>query len=78
MVNYLSGMGVKITGTDDGMIIEGGNPLHGTVIDSLFDHRIALSFSIASLLADGETIIKGSEQINVSYPSFYNDLMNLQ
>lgn len=78
MVKYLSDMGVKITGTDDGMIIEGGRPMHGAVIDSHLDHRIALSFSIASLLADGETTIKGSEQINVSYPSFYHDLKTLQ
>ncbi len=78
MVKYLSDMGVKITGTEDGMIIEGGRPMHGTVIDSHLDHRIAMSFSIASLLADGETTIKGSEVINVSYPSFYHDLKTLQ
>ena len=78
MVKYLSDMGVKITGTEDGMIIEGGQPMHGTVIDSHLDHRIAMSFAIASLLADGETTIKGSEVINVSYPSFYQDLKTLQ
>lgn len=78
MVKYLSDMGVKITGTEDGMIIEGGRPMHGVVIDSHLDHRIAMSFSIASLLADGETTIKGSEVINVSYPSFYHDLKTLQ
>ena len=78
MVKYLSDMGVKITGTEDGMIIEGGCPMHGTVIDSHLDHRIAMSFAIASLLADGETTIKGSEIINVSYPSFYQDLKTLQ
>ena len=78
MVKYLRDMGVKITGTEDGMIIEGGLPMHGTVIDSHLDHRIAMSFAIASLLADGETTIKGSEVINVSYPSFYQDLKTLQ
>ena len=78
MVKYLSDMGVKITGTEDGMIIEGGQPMHGTVINSHLDHRIAMSFAIASLLADGETTIKGNEVINVSYPSFYQDLKTLQ
>ncbi len=78
MVKYLSDMGVNITGTEDGMIIEGGRPMHGTVIDSHLDHRIAMSFAIASLLANGETTIKGSEVINVSYPSFYHDLKTLQ
>ncbi len=78
MVKYLSDMGVNITGTEDGMIIEGGRPMHGTVIDSHLDHRIAMSFAVASLLADGETTIKGSEVVNVSYPSFYHDLKTLQ
>lgn len=78
MVHYLSAMGAQITGTDGGMIIEGGRPLHGAVIDSHLDHRIAMSFSIASLLAESETIIKGSELVNISYPSFYDDLNSLQ
>ncbi|MCM1040271.1 MAG: 3-phosphoshikimate 1-carboxyvinyltransferase [Ruminococcus sp.] len=74
MVQYLSAMGARITGTDDGMIIEGGQPLHGAVIDSHLDHRIAMSFSIAALLAQGETTIKGRELVEISYPSFYEDL----
>ena len=78
MVENLSAMGAQITGTEDGMIIEGGRPLHGTVIDSYLDHRIAMSFSVASLLAEGEPTIKGRECVNISYPSFYNDLMALR
>ncbi len=78
MVQYLTTMGAEITGTDDGMIIEGGRPLHGAVIDSHLDHRIAMSFSIAALLAEGETKIKGSELVNISYPSFYDDLNRLR
>lgn len=77
MVESLSAMGAQITGTDDGMIIEGGKPLHGAVIDSHLDHRIAMSFSIASLLAEGETTIKGSDAVQISYPSFYDDLKKL-
>lgn len=74
MVENLSAMGAHITGTQDGMIIEGGRPLHGALIDSHLDHRIAMSFAIASLLADGDTTIKGSDCINISYPFFYHDL----
>lgn len=77
MVTNLSAMGADITATDDGMIINGGRPLHGTVIDSHLDHRIAMSFAIAALNADGETDIRGSECVNISYPSFYNDLAQL-
>ncbi|MDE6663084.1 MAG: 3-phosphoshikimate 1-carboxyvinyltransferase [Lachnospiraceae bacterium] len=78
MVENLTAMGVSITGTDDGMIIEGGKPLHGAVIDSYADHRIAMSFAVAALLADGETTIKGRDVVNISYPAFYDDLSKLQ
>lgn len=47
MVKNLSAMGVDIEGTEDGMIIHGGRPLHGAMIDSKLDHRIAMSFAIA-------------------------------
>ena len=77
MVNYLSAMGADIEGTDDGMIIHGGRPLHCAVIDSMLDHRIAMSFSIAGSLAEGDTEITGAEIISVSYPSFYSDFQIL-
>ena len=51
MAENLSRMGADITPTDDGMIIHGGKPLHGAVIDSYLDHRVAMSFAIAGLLA---------------------------
>ena len=74
MVDYLSAMGCDITGTEDGMIIEGGRPLHGITVDPYMDHRIAMSFAIASLVADGETKITDSDIATVSYPNFYEDL----
>ena len=79
MVRNLSAMGADITATDDGMIIEGGHPLHGAaVIDSHLDHRIAMSFAIAGLNADGDTEILGSDCVNISYPTFYQDLAGLR
>jgi 3-phosphoshikimate 1-carboxyvinyltransferase len=78
MVNNLSAMGADITGTEDGMIINGGRTLHGAIIDSKLDHRIAMSFAIAGLNADGETDIVGSECVNISYPTFYEDLRKLK
>lgn len=77
MTENLSAMGAHITDTEDGMIIEGGYPLHGAMLDAHLDHRIAMSFAIADLLVDGETIIKGRELANISYPSFYDDLYSL-
>lgn len=77
MVENLTAMGAEIEGTEDGMIIHGGKPLHGAVIDSNADHRIAMSFAIAGMNAEGETEITGAECVTISYPNFYQDLQQL-
>ena len=77
MVKNLTAMGAHVTATDDGMIIEGGHPLHGAVIDSHLDHRIAMSFAGAALAANGETEITGADCVNISYPDFYETLKAL-
>jgi 3-phosphoshikimate 1-carboxyvinyltransferase len=77
MVENLTKMGADITATPDGMIINGGKPLHGATIESKSDHRIAMSFAIASLLAEGDTVIQDAECVDISYPNFYNDLKGL-
>ena len=78
MVESLRAMGADIEGTDDGMIIHGGKSLHGAVIDSHLDHRIAMSFAIAALGADGITTINRADCVDISYPAFYRDLAKLQ
>lgn len=70
-------MGANVTPTKDGMIIEGGPVLHGAVIDSNADHRIAMSFAVAALGCEGTTTIRGSECIDISYPDFFKDLRRL-
>ncbi len=77
VVEQLSSMGCHITGTEDGMVIEGGHRLTGSIIDPHADHRIAMSFAVASLIAEGETEILNSDVVSISYPSFYSDLRNL-
>ncbi|MDD6331947.1 MAG: 3-phosphoshikimate 1-carboxyvinyltransferase [Clostridium sp.] len=77
MVKNLSAMGADIQATEDGMIIHGGTSLHGAVINSNLDHRIAMSFAIAGMNADGATEIQGAECVNISYPNFYSDLEQL-
>ena len=76
-VNGLKAMGVDIVATDDGMIIYGGTPLHSASIDSNHDHRIAMAFSIAGLIADGTTTIQDSACVSISYPTFYSELQKL-
>ena len=77
MVQGLSAMGADVTETEDGMIIRGGHPLRGAVIDSRGDHRIAMTFAVTGLCAEGVTQINGAECVNISYPQFYQDLKNL-
>jgi 3-phosphoshikimate 1-carboxyvinyltransferase len=77
MVKNLSLLGAKVQATEDGMIITGGTPLKGNTIDSMDDHRIAMSFAIAGLLAEGETSILNADCVNISYPGFYDDLKKL-
>lgn len=77
MVQGLTAMGADVTETEDGMIIRGGAPLHGAVIDSRKDHRIAMTFAVTALCADGITEIKDADCVNISYPGFYSDLKRL-
>ena len=70
----LNAMGGKVTPMEDGMIIEGGYPLHGAHIRTFQDHRIAMSFYIAALNADGESTFDDRSCVVVSYPSFYQDI----
>ncbi|MBR1669096.1 MAG: 3-phosphoshikimate 1-carboxyvinyltransferase [Butyrivibrio sp.] len=77
VVDGLTKMGCDVEATDDGMIIHGGRPLRGADIDSHSDHRLAMSFAIASLAAEGTTRILGDECVGISYPSFFKDLQTL-
>lgn len=77
MAESLNAMGADVTETEDGMIIRGGRPLHGAEIDSHLDHRIAMTFAVTALCADGLTTIRDAQCVNISYPGFYRDLKKL-
>ena len=77
MTENLKRMGADVEPTDDGMIIHGGRPLHSATINPHLDHRIAMSFAVAALAADGETKIQDADCVKISYPGFYTDLEGL-
>lgn len=77
VVENLKAMGVDATATEDGMIINGGKPLHGTRIKTKSDHRIAMSFAIAGLFADGVTTFDDPDCVVISYPDFYKTIENI-
>ena len=74
----LEAMGGNITPTEDGFIIKGGAPLHAARIETFHDHRIAMSFAVANLIADGENTYDKPEVVCISYPGFYEDLNSLK
>lgn len=69
MVDGLKALGADIEGTPDGAVIRGG-ALHGGEVYAHGDHRIAMSFSIASLRASGEIKINDCANVATSFPTF--------
>jgi len=74
VVENLRRMGAEVQEFEDGMEITGGKPLHGAVLQSFGDHRIAMAFAIAGLFATGETVIENTDCVNTSYPGFEKHL----
>lgn len=77
VVDGLSAMGAQIEATEDGMVVTGPTPLTGITLSAGHDHRIAMSFLIAGLIADGTTTVEDAETIATSYPGFMDDLNQL-
>ena len=67
----LRAMGAKVEDFEDGLAVSGPTRLRGASIDSFGDHRIAMAFSVAALIAEGETEIIGAECVEISFPEFY-------
>lgn len=69
MADGLQALGVNATPTPDGMVIQGGN-IAGGCVDSHGDHRIAMSFAMAALRAEGVIEINDCANVNTSFPGF--------
>jgi 3-phosphoshikimate 1-carboxyvinyltransferase len=74
----LSALGAKISADGDDIVIDGPTELHGATVDSLGDHRLALTFAIAGLIASGTTTIRGADSVAISYPTFFADLERIR
>jgi 3-phosphoshikimate 1-carboxyvinyltransferase len=73
----LRAMGAEVEQTADGWRIPGSQTLHGTEIESFGDHRIAMAFAVGALRAEGDTLIRNSGCVAISYPGFFADLEKL-
>lgn len=71
VVENLRRMNAAVEEFEDGLLV-GKSELKGAKIDSFGDHRIAMSFAVAGLLADGESEIENAEVAAVSFPNFFD------
>ncbi len=74
----LKNMGADIEELDDGFIIKGPTQLKGARIETFHDHRIAMAFTIAGLVSDGDVVLDHPECASISYPEFYDELERLK
>ena len=78
IVENLRAMGAQVEEFEDGLAIPGKQQLRGAVIKTYGDHRIAMAFAVAGLIADGETLVEGAECAGVSFPGFFATLEKLK
>jgi 3-phosphoshikimate 1-carboxyvinyltransferase len=77
IVSELKKMEADIEEKEDGFTVNGPTRLQGAVCESYNDHRIAMSLAVAALLAEGKTVIKNSECMDISFPGFEKTLQKL-
>ena len=73
----LRALGVSVEERPDGMVIEGGRPAGPARVDATGDHRIAMAFAVAGLVAEDGVTLEGAESVRSSYPAFFEHLEGL-
>jgi 3-phosphoshikimate 1-carboxyvinyltransferase len=77
-VDGLRALGARLEAEGDDILIDGPTELRGASVGSLGDHRLALTFAIAGLIARGSTAIDGADSVSISYPTFFADLERIR
>jgi len=70
-------LGADLEEYPDGISIKGKAALRGCEVETYGDHRIAMSLSIAALMAEGTTIINNASCVDISFPGFFEELKRL-
>ncbi len=78
MVKNLKAIGANVREKEDGFEIEGREKLKGGSIESFGDHRVAMTFAVASLASQEAILVQGAKCIETSYPKFFDDLQILK
>ncbi|WP_338029051.1 3-phosphoshikimate 1-carboxyvinyltransferase [Acetivibrio clariflavus] len=77
LTTELSKLGALVQETEDGLIIEGGKTLTGTIVEGYNHPAITMALCIAGLVAEGETMIRKSQILDIAYPEFISVLNKL-
>lgn len=77
VVENLKNMGAEIEELEDGMVIRGKTKLKGANIKTFNDHRIAMAFSVASLISEGKLNLDNTVCIDISFPGYFDLINNL-
>ncbi|MEM4781357.1 MAG: 3-phosphoshikimate 1-carboxyvinyltransferase, partial [Halalkalicoccus sp.] len=78
MADELEKLGASVTEHEDELVVHGGDSeLSGATVEGHDDHRIIMALSVAGLVAEGETIVRGAEHVDVSFPEFFEVLYDL-
>lgn len=77
VVDNLKNMGAEIEELEDGMVIKGKTKLKGANIKTFNDHRIAMAFSVASLISEGKLNLDNTACIDISFPGYFDLINNL-
>ncbi len=73
----LEAFGADVHAGEDWLEVTGPSGLRGCRVSSLGDHRLAMTWIVAGLIADGETIVEDADAVDVSYPAFVDHLRRL-
>ena len=78
MATELEKMGVSVTEEHDVLTIHGSDStLSGVAVDGYHDHRVIMSLSVAGLVAEGTTTVRGADHVDISFPDFFAVLEDL-
>ncbi|MEO8230283.1 MAG: 3-phosphoshikimate 1-carboxyvinyltransferase [Chloroflexota bacterium] len=78
IVAGLTALGARVSVEGDDLMIDGATPLTGAPVGSLDDHRLAMTFAVAGLIARGRTTIDAPSSASISYPGFFGELARVR
>jgi 3-phosphoshikimate 1-carboxyvinyltransferase len=74
----LTALGARVVVSGDDIEIAGGRALRGAAVATHEDHRLAMTFAVAGLIARDETLIRDPGSADVSYPGFFGELERMR